>query len=79
FIDSILTANTDFALRMRAVVDQVVTSDYIYLIGSQSSIVALQQGSEGIIGNYYVGSFSSAIYGNFADHYLIDLYLWEKM
>ena len=61
FIDSILTANIDFALRMRAVVDQVVTSDYIYLIGSQSSIVALQQGSEGIIANYYVGSFSSAI------------------
>ena len=79
FIDSILTAKIDFALRMRAVVDQVVTSDYIYLIGSQSSIVALQQGSEGIIANYYVGSFSSAIYGNFADHYLIDLYLWEKV
>ncbi len=79
FIDSILTANIDFALRMRAVVDQVVTSDYIYLIGSKSSIVALQQGSEGIIANYYVGSFSSAIYGNFADHYLIDLYLWEKV
>ncbi len=79
FIDSILTARIDFALRMRAVVDQVVTSDYIYLIGSKSSIVALQQGSEGIIANYYVGSFSSAIYGNFADHYLIDLYLWEKV
>ncbi|MHA2172569.1 MAG: hypothetical protein ACXAB7_22075 [Candidatus Kariarchaeaceae archaeon] len=79
FIDSILTANIDFALRMRTVVDQVVTLDYIYLIGSQSSIVALQQGSEGIIANYYVGSFSSAIYGNFADHYLIDLYLWEKV
>ena len=64
---------------MRMVVDQVVTSDYIYLIGSQSSLVALQQGSEGIIANYYIGSFSSAIYGNFADHYLIDLYLWEKV
>jgi hypothetical protein len=79
FINSILTARIDFALRMRAVVDQVVTSDYIYLIGSQSSIVALQQGSEGIIANYYVSSFSSAIYGNFADHYLVDLYLWEKV
>ena len=79
YIDSNIGASTDFTLRMRMVVDQVVRTDYIYLIGSQSSIVALQQGSNGIVTNYYVGSFSSALYGNFADHYLIDLYLWEKL
>ena len=78
YIDSSLTANIDFALRMRAVIDQVVSSEYFYLIGSHTSIVTLQQGSEGILANYFVGSFSSAIYGNFADQYLVELYLWEK-
>jgi hypothetical protein len=79
YIDSSLTANIGFALRMRVLIDQVVTSEYIYLIGSQGDIIALQQGSEGIFANYFVGSFSSAFYGNFADQYLVDLYLWEKM
>ena len=79
YIDSSLTANIGFVLRMRTVIDQVVTSEYIYLIGSQANIAVLQQGGEGIIANYFAGSFSSAIYGNFADQYLIDLYLWEKM
>jgi hypothetical protein len=79
YIDSSLTASIGFVLRMRTVNDEVVTSEYIYLIGSQANIAALQQGSEGIIANYFTGSFSSAIYGNFADHYLVDLYLWEKV
>ena len=64
---------------MRTVNDEVVTPEYIYLIGSQANIATLQQGGEGIIANYFTGSFSSAIYGNFADHYLVDLYLWEKV
>jgi len=79
YIDSSLTANLDFALRIRPVIDQVVTLEYIYLIGSEASIAILQRGSEGIISNYFIGSFSSANYGNFADQYLVDLYLWEKV
>ena len=79
YIDSSLTANIGFALRMRTVNNEVVSSEYIYLIGSQANIATLQQGSEGIIANYFTGSFSSAIYGNFDDQYLVDLYLWEKV
>ena len=78
YIDSSLVASNGFALRMRMVIDQVVTTEYIYLIGSQTNIAELQQGSEGIFTNYFIGSFSSAIYGNFADQYLVELYLWEK-
>ena len=73
-----LPEGVGFVLRMSEVQGQEILSPYIYLIGSQASISALQEGGEGVQSQYFVGSFTSSEYGQFTTHYLIDLYLWEK-
>ena len=79
FITFSLQDALGFVLRMSAVQGQVILETYIYLIGSQASILALQQGGDGVQSNYFVGSFSSAEYGQFTSQYLVELYLWEKI
>ncbi|MHA2093691.1 MAG: hypothetical protein ACW98F_03575, partial [Candidatus Hodarchaeales archaeon] len=76
FIKLSLQEDLDFVLRMSQVQGQEILTPYIYLIGSQFSIVALQQGGDGVQSNYFVGSFTSSEYGQFTTHYLVELYLW---
>ena len=79
FITYSLQEDLDFVLRMSEVQGQEILDPYIYLIGSQISIVALQQGGDGVQSSYFVGSFTSSEYGPFTSHYLVELYLWEKL
>ncbi|MHA2138786.1 MAG: hypothetical protein ACXABU_04865 [Candidatus Hodarchaeales archaeon] len=79
FITFSLQDNLGFVLRMSEVQGQEILNPYIYLIGSQTSIIALQQGGDGVQSSYFVGSFSSSEYGHYTTHYLVELYLWEKI
>ena len=79
FITFSLQENLGFVLRMSEVQGQKILDTYIYIIGSQASIVALQQGGDGVQSSYFVGSFTSADYGQFTSQYLVELYLWEKI
>jgi hypothetical protein len=79
FITFSLQDGIDFVLRMSEVQGQEILDQYLYLIGSQSSIISLQQGGDGVQSNYFVGSFSSSEYGQFTTHYLVELFLWEKI
>jgi len=78
FLSSILSTNIDYTLIAHEVHDGTLDQIYFTLIGSSANIVALQQGGEGIVANYHLGSFSSAAFGQFNSQYLVQLYLWEK-
>ncbi len=79
YISSVLTDNLGFVLRISGISNDVIDNDYIYLIGVEGDIRALQQGKEGVQASYFVGSFSSAYYGLYTNQYLLDLYIWEKI
>ncbi len=79
YISSVLTDNLGFVLRISGISNDVIDNDYIYLIGVEGDIRALQQGKEGVHASYFVGSFSSAYYGLYTNQYLLDLYIWEKI
>ena len=79
YISSVLTYNLGFVLRISGISNDVIDNDYIYLIGVEGDIRALQQGQEGVQASYFVGSFSSAYYGLYTNQYLLELYIWEKI
>ncbi len=79
YITLSLRGGVGFILRMSEVQDNGNEDEYIYLIGSQAIILSLQQGGESILSDYFVGSFSSSEYGQYTTHYIVELYLWEKI
>ena len=42
-------------------------------------VEALQKGGNGILVSYFLGSFTSADYGQFINQLTVELYLWEKI
>jgi hypothetical protein len=80
YISSVLPDSYGYVLRISEVVNQVVSEEYIYLIGIEDDIRALQNNPEGgVQATYFVGSFSSGYFGIFTNQYLVELYLWEKI
>ncbi len=78
YISSIISNNIDYALIAHEIINGTINPDYTSLIGSPADVAALQQGGEGIVANYHLGSFTSATFGQYFSQYLIQLYLWEK-
>ncbi|UCE13147.1 MAG: hypothetical protein JSV04_13275 [Candidatus Heimdallarchaeota archaeon] len=78
FISSILPNNIDYTLIAHEVHNGTPDQIYFTLLGSSGHIASLQQGGEGIVANYHLGSFSSSTFGQFHSQYLVQLYLWEK-
>ena len=80
YISSVLPDSYGYVLRMSEVVNQVISEEYIYLIGIEDDIRALLNNPEGGVQvTYFVGSFSSGYFGIFKSQYLVELYLWEKI
>lgn len=79
YFSSVLTQNIDYALIAHEIINGTIKSDFFSLIGSPAKIIALKQGGEGVIANYHLGSFTSATFGQYSTHYLVQLYLWEKI
>ncbi len=78
FISSINSESIGFALIAHNIVNGTTDPIYFTLIGSPAEILALQNGGEGTVTNYYLGSFSSTSFGLYYTQYLVRLYLWEK-
>ncbi len=79
YFSSILSQNLDYAMIAHEIVNSTIESEYIILIGSPANIGALQQGGEGVIANYYLGSFSSATFGQYSTQFFVQFYVWEKI
>ncbi|MFX0171086.1 MAG: hypothetical protein ACFE9L_04130 [Candidatus Hodarchaeota archaeon] len=79
YISSVLSQNIDYAMIAHEIVNGTIKSEYSILIGSPANIGALQQGGEGVIANYYLGSFTSATFGQYSTQFFVQLYLWEKI
>jgi hypothetical protein len=79
YISSVLSQNLDYAMIAHEIVNGTIKSEYSILIGSPGNIGALQQGGEGVIANYYLGSFTSATFGQYSNQFFVQLYLWEKI
>lgn len=78
FISTMMTEYIGYALIVHNIVNGSTDPIYFTLIGSPAEIMALQNGGEGTVTNYYLGSFASASYGLYYTQYLVRLYLWEK-
>lgn len=78
YILSMVPIYIDYALIAHIVENGTINEDYFSLIGSTTAIVSLQQGGEGVVANYHLGSFTSSVFGQFSTQYLVQLYLWEK-
>lgn len=78
FIFAMVSNNIDYALIAHIVDNGSINKDYFSLIGSTTALTSLQEGGEGVVANYHLGSFTSAIFGQFSTQYLVQLYLWEK-
>ena len=79
YISTIIPESIGYALTVQEVINGSIDPEYDLLIGSPTDIGALQQGGEGIVANYHLGSFTSSVFGRFYTQYLVQLYLWEKM
>lgn len=79
YISTIISETIGYALITHEIVDGSISSEYNLLIGSPTDIGALQQGGEGTVANYHLGSFTSSNFGRFSTQYLVQLYLWEKI
>jgi len=78
YISIVVSDNIDYALIAHEINNNTVESNYFSPIGSSTAISAIQQGGEGVVANYHLGSFTSATFGHYSTQYLIQLYLWEK-
>ena len=78
YLSTFISDNIDYALIVHEVNDAEINPDYFSPIGSPTAIAALQQGGEGVVANYHLGSFTSATFGQYSTQYLVQLYLWEK-
>ena len=79
YITSILSDNYGFALITHDLINGVPSNSYTTILGSAADIAALQNGGDGVIVNYHLGSYTSADFGQFQNGYLVQLYLWEKI
>ena len=70
--------NIDYALIAHEIINGTINENYFSLIGSSTALAALQKGGEGVVANYHLGSFTSAMFGQYSMQYLVQLYLWEK-
>ncbi len=79
FFRSSITENLGYALIAHQIMNGTIESNYNVIIGTTSEITAQQYGGNGVVINYYLGSYSSAAYGQFFNQYLVKLFLWEKI
>jgi hypothetical protein len=79
YLNTVLFENIGCTLVAHEINNGTIDSDYFTLIGSSSNILALEKGGEGVVANYFLGSFTSATFGQFFQQYLVQLYLWEKV
>jgi hypothetical protein len=75
---SMISNNIDYALIAHIVENGIINEDYFSLIASTTALASLEQGGEGVVANYHLGSYTSATFGQFSTQYLVQLYLWEK-
>ena len=75
---SMIPNDIDYALIAHLADNGTINEDYFSLIGSTTALASLQQGGEGVVANYHLGSFTSPAFGQFSTQYLVQLYLWEK-
>ncbi|MHA2202475.1 MAG: hypothetical protein ACW991_02185 [Candidatus Hodarchaeales archaeon] len=78
YIFAMVSNNIDYFLIAHEINNGTIDQDYFSLIGSSTALAALQQGGEGVVANYHLGSFTSATFGQYSTQYLVQLYLWEK-
>jgi hypothetical protein len=78
YIFTMVSNNIDYALIAHEIKNGTINQDYFSLIGSSTTLSALQQRGEGVVANYHIGSFTSATFGSYFTQYLVQLYLWEK-
>jgi len=78
YILSMVSNNIDYTLIAHIIDNGTINEDYFSLIGSITALTSLQQGGEGVVANYHLGSYTSATFGQFSTQYLVQLYLWEK-
>lgn len=78
YIVTMVTNNIDYALIAHEINNGSINQGHFSLIGSSTALAALQQGGEGVVANYHLGSFTSATFGQHFTQYLVQLYLWEK-
>ncbi len=78
YIFAMVSNNIDYTLIAHEINNGTIDQDYFSLIGSSTALAALQQGGEGVVANYHLGSFTSATFGQYTTQYLVQLYLWEK-
>lgn len=79
YILSMVPNNIDYSLIAHKIDNGTINEDYFSLIGSTTALASLQQGGEGVVANYHLGSFTSSMFGQFSTQYLVQLYLWEKL
>ena len=78
YISAIVSDNIDYVIIVHEIHNGTIDNEYFSPIGSPTAINSLQQGGEGVIANYHLGSFTSAVFGQYYDQYFVQLYLWEK-
>jgi hypothetical protein len=78
YISSFLSSNIGFTLIGHEIKNGTPDIEYFSLIGSSIEISALESGGEGIAVNFFLGSFTSAVFGQYFEQYLVQLYFWEK-
>lgn len=79
YIASILPVKTGYALLAHKVTNGTMDPTYFILIGSDSEIGALAAGGKSVTANYFLSSFTSAIFGQFHEQFIVSLYLWGKI
>ncbi|MHA1971635.1 MAG: hypothetical protein ACTSW1_01510 [Candidatus Hodarchaeales archaeon] len=79
YISATLGDTIGYALTSHIFENNTLSDNYEVILGSSSDISALQNGGDGVIVNYFLGSFSSAQFGYYDNQYLVQLYLWEKI
>lgn len=80
YISAIVSDSIDYVIIAHEIRNGTIDNDAppISPIGSPTAIASLQQGGEGVVANYHLGSFTSAAFGQYYTQYFVQLYLWEK-